>query len=145
MQLPPSITQEFLDRYKLKPTGSRYVGGATEDSDYDFFGLDTAEVRKGLLALGFEDLTAALLDQSPDIIPTKFASGRSQISDIHNPSGYGLHHKVWHLDGVHVLLFSEARFAEYDRANEWIRETPWIKDVDKQIRIKLFQLLTGRL
>lgn len=40
--------------FKVYPTGSRYLGGATEHSDWDFFTADSPATRKALEEAGFE-------------------------------------------------------------------------------------------
>ena len=50
--------------YKFYLTGSRYFGGATENSDYDFFIQDSDEVARDLLHHGFELLPSYSCDGS---------------------------------------------------------------------------------
>lgn len=45
-----------LAPHTFYPTGSRYLGGARPDSDWDFVGPATLEVEAWLLQLGFKDM-----------------------------------------------------------------------------------------
>lgn len=48
-------------KYTFYPTGSRYFGGATNESDWDFYAEDTNEVRAFLIDVGFVELPFNLM------------------------------------------------------------------------------------
>ena len=72
------------DKFVFFLTGSRYFGGSTEKSDYDFFAQHSDELMKALEQTGFHilstyfgDSTGKLLGRDPDIVEVARYQGES--------------------------------------------------------------------
>jgi hypothetical protein len=118
----------------LRPTGSRYLEVADPHSDWDYFGAANEVMFDWLSANGFH-LKSKEKDDPAGIGPVE---------------GYNCTHCVWERknpDGSvdHVLLWSSVGWALYDLANRTIYSMPKEYREDKELRVKLFKLLTGRL
>jgi len=68
--IDPDRVKLFIQtsKYLFHPTGSRFFGGATEESDYDYFAQDSEELRARLEALGLDDLRGHYSITDPEAI-----------------------------------------------------------------------------
>ncbi len=84
-----------------RPTGSRWVGGATEKSDWDFYALETPEILQWLETNGFY---ATVGDDDPDY------EWQGELTS-------------WRCVGfkLNILTLSEDYFPVYDYANEQVK------------------------
>lgn len=97
-----------------KPTGSRYVGGFTDESDWDFYVIETNQVLDWLKSNGFTTKCEKLYDE------LGFRSWRHSSLP------------------VNVLTMTEDYFAAYDYANEEVKICGKPLDTRKQ-RVGQFQ------
>jgi len=62
--LPSILNKLEYSVFTFYPTGSRYFGGVSSESDWDFFVEDSKEVREFLCQMGFESNDAEAYDDS---------------------------------------------------------------------------------
>lgn len=55
--VPRVIRMLEESKYEFQPTGSRFFGGYTIESDYDFIAIDSTEIREFLQSYGFVEDT----------------------------------------------------------------------------------------
>lgn len=100
----------------LFPTGSRYIGGAQPESDYDYVAKDTLELRNRLTDMGYERMSMS----------DEYGNGGYGGSDGYTNATYQL--KVAdNIPAIQVQLTShlEAKLAVRDL----IKNTPWLFEV----------------